>query len=40
MIESRPPQVPMVALSEADSARIDEELAKSYEAVRRDLAAR
>jgi hypothetical protein len=39
MIESRPVQVPAVVLSEADSLRIDQELATVYEAARRDLAA-
>jgi heat shock protein HtpX len=39
MIESRPVQVPAVVLSEADSLRIDQELATAYEAARRDLAA-
>jgi heat shock protein HtpX len=38
MIESRSAQTPAVVLSEADSVRIDQELAKAYEAARRDLA--
>lgn len=38
MIESRPPHAPAVTLSETDSARIDDELTKAYEAARRDLA--
>jgi heat shock protein HtpX len=39
MVESRPYQPAAVTLTAADSARIDEELAKPYEVARRDLAA-
>ena len=39
MIESRPYQPAAVILTAADSARIDEELAKVYDNARRDLAA-
>jgi Zn-dependent protease with chaperone function len=39
MVESRSAQTPAVVLSETDSARIDQELTKAYEAARRDLAA-
>jgi hypothetical protein len=39
MVESRSAQTPAVVLSEIDSARIDQELTKAYEAARRDLAA-
>jgi hypothetical protein len=38
MIESRPAQPPAVVLTEAESARIDEELSKAYLSTRRSLA--
>jgi heat shock protein HtpX len=39
MVESRPYQPATVTLTVADSVRIDEELAKPYDATRRDIAA-
>jgi hypothetical protein len=39
MIESRSAQPAAVVLTETDSARIDQELAKAYEVARRDFAA-
>lgn len=38
MIESRPVQTAAIVLTEADSARIDQELSKAYDATRRELA--